>query len=175
MATKKSLPLKAITSIEDVVKFFAYLMKEEHLNFHADTPFSDYVGEKGKPTYTKKEAAARSALLDECFKVCKRDLWDIHTLSIRAYNEALAEYHNISFRDDLVNGKYKSSEYGYTIEKVNDGRSEYWELTIVTTGISELDGEEPGIMEDYSYFDKEEAEADIATANQYSTIEFQEV
>ena len=172
----KKLPFKAITSIKDVVKFFAYLMKEERLNLHADTPFTDYVGEGGKPTYTKKQAAARAALLDECFTVCKRDLYDIHTLSIRAYNDAIAEYHNISFRDHLVGDRYdKSSEYGYTIERVNDGRSVYWELTIVTTGISEMDGEEPGIMENYSYFDKEEAEADIETANQFSTREFHEI
>lgn len=172
----KRLPFRAIKTTKDVVKYFTYLMKEERLNFHADTPFSDYVGEGGKPTYNKKQAAARAALLDECFAVCKRELYDIHTLSIRAYNNAFAEYHNISFRDHLVGDRYdKSSEYGYTIERVNDGRKVYWELTIVTTGISEADGEEPGIMEEYTYWEKEEAEADIGTANQFSTREFHEI
>ena len=173
--TRPPLPFKTIETIQDVVKYFAYLMKEESVNFHADTPFSDYIDGSGKPTYTAQEATDRAALLDECFTVCKRELYDIHTLSIRAYNEAIAQYHNDSFYHDLKTDRYKSSEYGYTIEHVNDGRDSYWELTICTTGISEADGEEEGVIEHYSYMDKEEAQADIDTANQFSTIEFHEL
>lgn len=87
-----------------------------------------------------------------------------------------ATYFNPRFKAHLLNGTtYISSEYGYAIDKADTGRDDFWELTIQTTGISEIDGVEPGFVEEYQYASKEQAQQDINTANQYSNIEFHEL
>jgi hypothetical protein len=171
----KPLPMTEIKTIQDVVNFFIHLMQVERLNFHPDDPMTDYVGMgTDTPTYTPEEAKERTRLLDECFAICQAENKDIYALSIQAFNVACVEYHSPEFRAYLIGDKFKSCHYAYTIERVNSGRDIYHELTIITTSLSELDGEEPGIVEHFAYNSKEDAERDIENANQFSNIEFDE-
>jgi hypothetical protein len=68
-------------------------------------------------------------------------------------------FHNISVYDDLIKGTYNYPLFEYVIEE--DRHNEVWELTINSTSLSELDGAEEGIVGDYSYLTRAEAEADI--------------
>ena len=42
-----------IKTVEDVNKFFDYLLEERRVNFHPDTPFEDYINvETREPSFT---------------------------------------------------------------------------------------------------------------------------
>lgn len=69
--------------------------------------------------------------------------------------------HNSSLESDIAEGMFNYSALGYTIEAVNTGRDKFFELTFVSTSISELEGSEEGVLHVYSYMTREEAEEDV--------------
>lgn len=71
------LPTQIETPV-DVQNFINYLLLEEKLNFHPDTPFSDYVAYvDNKPTYTPDQCAERECLLDQCFALVGDAIYDV--------------------------------------------------------------------------------------------------
>ena len=53
-------------------------MEVEGLNFHPDTPFSDYIAyADDKPTYTPEQCAERERLLDQCFDLAGDGIYEI--------------------------------------------------------------------------------------------------
>lgn len=89
-----------------------------------------------------------------------------------------SKFHNISLKELL--DKLISTHYRYSIEQ-EDG---VWTLNIHTTPMSEMDTEdEPdcfelsseGVIQDFSYMEKKEAEEDLQTAiKEYDKIWFEE-
>lgn len=69
-------------------------------------------------------------------------------------------FNNISLYDDVVKNKFKYSSYGYTIDQNPDPHNKHWELSIVSTTLGELEGCEEGIVSEYTYLTKREAEKD---------------
>jgi hypothetical protein len=43
------------------------------VGFHPDTPFEDYVDEKGNPVYEPGEAHIRNIIMDHLFDVCEKE------------------------------------------------------------------------------------------------------
>ena len=67
-----------IRSEDSIRAFFTYLVQEENLNFHPDTPFSDYINYEDKsPTFTPEECAIRDRLMNQCFAVAGDRVYDI--------------------------------------------------------------------------------------------------
>jgi hypothetical protein len=67
-----------IETLEDAENFVHYLLLEERLNFHPDTPFSDYIcSADGSPTYTPEQCAERERLLDRCFAIAGDGIYAI--------------------------------------------------------------------------------------------------
>jgi len=74
-----------IITTADVRTFFNELLAEE-LNFHPDTPFSDYIKyETKEPTYTDAEVRLRDELLTQAFDVCESVGEDIYELCIEIF------------------------------------------------------------------------------------------
>lgn len=70
----------------DVRAFFTGLMREEDLNFHPDTPFTDYVDyATGLPTYTHEESHVREQLLEQCFAVASDE---VYTIGLEIFRQA---------------------------------------------------------------------------------------
>ena len=76
----KTLPLTEIKSIENVELFFEHLVQRERLNFHPDSPFSDYTDEEGNIFYSAKEILLRDDLMNEAFDVCDSVGIDIYVV-----------------------------------------------------------------------------------------------
>ena len=70
----------SIQSLQDVRDFFQHLYVAESLNFHPDTPFTEYVDGSGKDTYTPAQAEEREQLLNTCFTVCENHAADIYEI-----------------------------------------------------------------------------------------------
>lgn len=60
---------------------------------------------------------------------------------------------------DIIAGKFKYSHLTYTIEF--DNHNKEWELTIISSSSSELEGSDCGVLESYYYKAEEDAKADI--------------
>jgi hypothetical protein len=84
-----------------------------------------------------------------------------------------SEFNNISFEEKLKSYLSNYSTLAYVIEK-NDDTDEgaFFELDIISTSLSELEGSEEGILESFTYLDEEEAQQDIDTATQIFKTEF---
>lgn len=77
--------LQAISTVEDVQKFFMEL-KNEDLNFHPDTPFEDYINiDTGLPIYTDAEVTKRNVLLEQAFDVCDKIGSDIYEIGFNIF------------------------------------------------------------------------------------------
>ena len=60
-----------ITTVDEVLDFFKYLVIERRCNFHPDDNFSEYVCyADGSHTFTEEEIPCFNRLMDECFSVC---------------------------------------------------------------------------------------------------------
>ncbi|MFN8456351.1 MAG: hypothetical protein U0401_17065 [Anaerolineae bacterium] len=61
----------------DVQSFFKWLVNDQYLNFHPDTPFEDYVyyGTDNR-VYSNEAAVSLNAVMDKCFEI-KEDVYEI--------------------------------------------------------------------------------------------------
>lgn len=70
--------LRNINTTNDVIVYAMQLVKEG-VNFHPDDDFDNYINlETRQPSYTKKEAELRNALMQQCFDVCQKNGIDIY-------------------------------------------------------------------------------------------------
>ena len=70
-----------IKTVEDVNKFFDYLLEERRVNFHPDTPFEDYINvETKEPSFTQEEVRVFNRLMEESFDVCEAEGVDIYEI-----------------------------------------------------------------------------------------------
>ena len=79
-----------INNVDDVIKFFRYIVDERNVNFNPDDMFEDYVScEGGINTFTLEECAIYNRLMDECFVVCKSEDVDIYEIGLDELQTAL--------------------------------------------------------------------------------------
>ena len=79
-----------ISTVEDVKTFFHHIVFERKVNFHPDDMFEDYVScEGGINTFTLEECAIYNRLMDESFKVCKREGVDIYSIGLTELQSSL--------------------------------------------------------------------------------------
>lgn len=69
-----------INSKENIEAFFDALINKLDLNFHPDTPFTDYVGTDGTNTFTEQQANALDAIMNLCFNYCDSNDLDIYEI-----------------------------------------------------------------------------------------------
>ena len=85
MNTKEQIA--KINTADDVRQWIETTIRTYSLNFHPDTPFTDYVNyDNGTAAFTAEEAAALDIILDHCFEICRANGWDIYGLGIEAFN-----------------------------------------------------------------------------------------
>lgn len=70
-----------INNLDDVTNFAEHLVYVEHLNFHCDTDFADYINNQtGKRTYTADEILTRNDAMKSCFEVCDKCKVDVYEI-----------------------------------------------------------------------------------------------
>jgi hypothetical protein len=80
------MKLTQINTTLDVERFFNSLL-ESGLNFHPDTPFSDYVNySDSKPCFTESEANKLDATMDRAFYVCQGNNVDVYKIALDCFN-----------------------------------------------------------------------------------------
>jgi hypothetical protein len=79
-----------INGVKDVETFFHHIVFELKVNFHPDDMFENYIScEDGINTFTLVECAIYNRLMDENFKVCKKEGLDIHSIGLTELQTAL--------------------------------------------------------------------------------------
>lgn len=79
-----------IKNVEDVKRFFSFLIKEKQLIFHPDNPISDYVNiETGEKTFTMIESIFLQKLMNTCFEVCEKSKVCIYSIGMEVQSELL--------------------------------------------------------------------------------------
>ncbi|MCP4373461.1 MAG: hypothetical protein GY797_35970 [Deltaproteobacteria bacterium] len=69
--------LESIKTEADIKVFFIWLVNDQYLNFHPDTPFEDYVYyDTDDQVYTDEETALLNDMMDRCFEI-KEDVYEI--------------------------------------------------------------------------------------------------
>jgi hypothetical protein len=83
----KKMKIENLVTLGDVQIFFNYLVYDLRLNFHIDTPFSDYISSKDdSPYFTIEEAERLDKLMDKAFLICEYDGFDIYELALDTLN-----------------------------------------------------------------------------------------
>ena len=75
-----------VKSLEDIKYFANWLVNEKDVNFHPDTPFSDYVTPTGSKLFSQRECTELEKILQACFEICDRydeDIYEIMGLPLR--------------------------------------------------------------------------------------------
>ncbi|GAB3900011.1 hypothetical protein [Spirosoma agri] len=117
-----------ITTIAEV-EGFAHQLVTEGLNggFHPDDPFEDYVNAAGKPLYTSEEAAIRNILMEQCFKVCGDDVYEI--------------VGRITFKGTPFESMFDENheqKYNAFMESVEKGEKEYKPNGVISRSVIEV-------------------------------------
>ncbi len=65
--------------------FFTALL-QDGTNFHPDDTFTDFVNDKGEPSFTPERASDLDALMDAAHDVCDKAGEDIYGIAITVFN-----------------------------------------------------------------------------------------
>lgn len=77
------MKIQNLNTIEDVQRFFEYIIYELGINFHVDTPFSDYVyNYNDKRCFTKSEALRLQIMMEKSFEICDNESVDIYEIAL---------------------------------------------------------------------------------------------
>ena len=60
-----------INNVDDVRKFFRYIVDERNVNFNPDDMFEDYMLADVTPAFTPDECEIYNRLAEESFDICK--------------------------------------------------------------------------------------------------------
>lgn len=120
-----------IESKADVVAFFIYLQQELNLNFHPDTPFTDYIDlSSEEATFTEEQAGQLNCILEDCFEWCGTNGLDIYEVAMQAYYKAnkIVDFHldSIDLNGPMGNAYFlmaawrkAAQEAGWTKEEID--------------------------------------------------------
>lgn len=75
-----------IETIEQVRSFISGCFHELNLNFHPDTPFSEYAKD-GNDCFDSMEVRALEKAIDQCFEICSKANVDIYAISLNEQNK----------------------------------------------------------------------------------------
>lgn len=77
------MKVQDLQTIQDVQKFFSFIVYDLGINFHIDTPFSDYVyNYNDKPCFTKKEALKFQIMLEKAIDICNANGVDEYEIAL---------------------------------------------------------------------------------------------
>lgn len=77
------MQVQNINTTQDVQRFFEYIVYDLGINFHIDTPFSDYVyNYNDKPCFSKREALRLQVMMEKSFQVCESQNVDIYEIAL---------------------------------------------------------------------------------------------
>ena len=66
-----------INNVDDVRKFFHYIVEERNVNFNSDDMFRDYILADGSNAFTPEECEIYNRLVEEAFKICDKENFNI--------------------------------------------------------------------------------------------------
>lgn len=69
-----------INNVDDVRKFFHYIVEERNVNFNHDDMFRDYMLADGSNAFTPEECEIYNRLVEEAFKICDKENVDIYEI-----------------------------------------------------------------------------------------------
>ena len=69
-----------INNVDDVRKFFHYIVEERNVNFNTDDMFRDYMLADGSNAFTPEECEIYNRLVEEAFKICDKENVDIYEI-----------------------------------------------------------------------------------------------
>jgi hypothetical protein len=69
-----------INNVDDVRKFFHYIVEERNVNFKSDDMFRDYILADGSNAFTPEECEIYNRLVEEAFKICDKENVDIYEI-----------------------------------------------------------------------------------------------
>lgn len=69
-----------IDNVDDVRKFFHYIVEERNVNFNSDDMFRDYILADGSNAFTPQECEIYNRLVEEAFKICDKENVDIYEI-----------------------------------------------------------------------------------------------
>ena len=71
-----------INNVDDVIKFFRYIVDERNVNFNPDDMFRDYMLADGSNAFTPEECEIHNRLVEEAFKICDKENVDIYEIAL---------------------------------------------------------------------------------------------
>ena len=78
-----------INNVDDVRKFFHYIVEERNVNFNPDDMFRDYMLADGSNAFTPEECEIYNRLVEEAFKICDKENVDIYEIALNILKKEL--------------------------------------------------------------------------------------
>ena len=78
-----------INNVDDVRKFFHYIVNERNVNFNPDDMFEDYMSVDGSNAFTPEECEIYNRLVEEAFEICEKENVDIYQIALDILNKKL--------------------------------------------------------------------------------------
>lgn len=77
------MKLQDLQTIKDVQKFFEHIVFDLGINFHIDTPFSDYVNySDNKAMMSKREAIRYEVMMSKAIDICNANGVDEYEIAL---------------------------------------------------------------------------------------------
>ena len=103
-----------INNVDDVIKFFRYIVDERNVNFNPDDIFEDYMSADGTNAFTPEECEIYNHLTKECFDICEKEEADIYEIAFELLN-----YKNIRKIRMAIKAKGKGKSGGARVITFN--------------------------------------------------------
>ena len=71
-----------INNVDDVRKFFHYIVEDHNVNFNPDDMFEDYMLSDGTTAFTPEECEIYNRLVEESFDICEEEEFDIYEIGL---------------------------------------------------------------------------------------------
>lgn len=71
-----------INNVDDVRKFFHYIVEDRNVNFNPDDMFEDYMLSAGTTAFTPEECEIYNRLVEESFDICEKEEFDIYEIGL---------------------------------------------------------------------------------------------
>lgn len=71
-----------INNVDDVRKFFHYIVEDRNVNFNPDDMFEDYMLSDGTTAFTPEECEIYNRLMEESFDICEKEEFDIYEIGL---------------------------------------------------------------------------------------------
>lgn len=79
-----------INNVDDVRKFFHYIVEDRNVNFNPDDMFEDYMLSDGTTAFTPDECEIYNRLVEEAFDICEKEESDIYEIGLELLTNKIA-------------------------------------------------------------------------------------